>query len=199
MINTFFFGINVFLIYFAWSYCLKPSILDHYRSKLVEFQVDVKNYYIKNNTSLHDGTYQALLDLIDGYLSLMEKMSLVKMITISTQVKKNRELCVYLHNSVNTRFQTSNSGLKKFIDSIRMKSSNTLTEYLILSSPLMIFLLFIIAITRIPYLLIKSSTNRFNFYRKEVWSSLNKMFKNIVATQDKLEDFSLKSFRSTSL
>lgn len=152
MINTLFFGINLILIYIAWTYVLKRSILDNTRDKLFDLRDEIRTYYIDNQISLTDTTYKSLRDSINSHLRFTEKKSLVKLVKFIYEVQKSPQLHDHINNEINKHFSTNNAELDRFIKKSREKSSIILFQYMVFSSPSMMILFLFFTI----FIIIKS-------------------------------------------
>ena len=96
MINTVLFGIDLILIYIAWSFFLKRSILDHFRDKLFDIRDDIRLYYIENKIPLTDKTYIKIRNLLNSHLRFTEQLSLFKIAIFLSEVERNPELNAWL-------------------------------------------------------------------------------------------------------
>ena len=181
MINTVLFGINIILLYFVWTYALKPSILDHYRDRLFDLRNEVREYYISNNISLLDNTYKSLRDSINSHLRFTEKKSLIKILKFIYELEKDPGTHKYFDQEIDKYFYTKNSRLQDFVKQSRDKSAQILFSYMIFSSPTMLILFLLSAI----YFIAESIS---------INISQNKFFKN---KAHEVESYSIAHFGFT--
>ena len=162
MINTFFFGVNLLLIYVAWNFFLKRSILDHFRDKLFDLRDDIRSFYIQNNIPLSDKTYKSLRDSLNSHLRFTEQKSLLKVAVFLAETDKYPELCKWLDYRLEESFSTDNEKLKEYILESRQKAAEILIGYMIFSSPAIMVLYIISGIFCIIKSLFNAAIRRSN-------------------------------------
>ena len=135
MVNVFFFGLNVLLIYAAWSHVLKPSLIDYFRGRLVEAGGGIACYYTDNKIPLSGASYKNTQALVNSYLAFTENMSLVKVAVFIFKLENNPLLRDLAVKQIEQDFWVDGTGLEDFIKQSRKCLARTAVCCLASSSP----------------------------------------------------------------
>jgi len=142
MINVFLFGMNMLLIYAAWSYVLKPSIVDYFKDRLVEISDDITGYYSGRGLPLAASSHKNAKALVDSYLAVVEKTSVLKIAVFLSGLSKNPPLREWVAKRSERSFaaEDADADLLGFLRESRGKSAKMATYCLVFSSPPMLVL-----------------------------------------------------------
>lgn len=140
MINVFLFGLNIFLIYLAWTHVLRPSIIDYFRDGLIEVSNDITCYYADHKIPLTCASYKNTQDLVDSYLAFTRKMSVAKVAVYFSKLEKHPSLMDWVLKNIEKDFLVDDTGLQDFIKKSRAESARMAIYCLVCSSPFMLAL-----------------------------------------------------------
>jgi len=195
MINTILFGVNIVLSMLIWRFMLRPSILDHFRDKFFDLREEVREYYILNNIPLSDYSYKNLRDLLNNYLRFTENMSLIEIIFFARRIGENKEIYEYITIEIENKFKFKDEKLNDIARKTRESSSSIVLNYMVFSSPILIFLFIGIIPICIFLLLAKKTINELSC-KVEVISyaliEISKIVTRYIVTKDSLEKISFE-------
>jgi hypothetical protein len=196
MINLILFGFNIILIIVIWKVILRSSILGHFRDKLFDQREKIREYYIANKIPLEDETYKNIRDLINGHLRFTEDMSFTQVIHFASKIESDDDLKSYLKNQTDAKFKSDNQDLSKFLEESRTKSSRILFNYMILSSPALIMLLFCVSLFYVPFLILSAITKKISV-KLNVFKAAYKQTALIISKFIKDDDLEELSYKRT--
>ena len=147
MIDALFFGINFLLILLIWRFGWKVVALNKARDDLFEIRDELRDYFIGNEIPLTHASYKQLRDRINNYIRFTEEATLINLMCFSLAIDKNKEIQdIYIRISKEKDKIFENEVIKQFADNVRTKAAETLTVYMVKTSVIGVFLVFLIAL-----------------------------------------------------
>jgi hypothetical protein len=128
------FGINILLIIFAWHFMLRKTILDHSRDQLFDLRDELRNEFVNNGWDLGSQDYKKLRDLINAHLRFTEQVSILRILLVTVEIKRNTELKDFLRIRLEKVFVSNIPAQQEFIKKFRMKALAVVMSYAVFSS-----------------------------------------------------------------
>lgn len=138
MINVFLFGVNMLLVYAAWSYVLRRSIIDYFKDRLAEISDDITGYHVGRGLPLAAASHQDAKALVDNYLVFVETTPTLKIALFFSRLRRNPPLRDWIAKRVDRGFDAADAELLEFLSRSREKSAKMAAYCLVLSSPPML-------------------------------------------------------------
>jgi hypothetical protein len=130
MVQVFLTGLGVLLILASWRWMVVVSLRDSCRDSLRTMRLETVEFFDAHGTAGSHSARRALLDLLDGEIRDLHKLSLLKVALYKHWADNNPRAAGALQAQIMEKFSTNDREVQMFVQEMRTCSAKCIAWYL---------------------------------------------------------------------
>lgn len=132
-------GAGFFLLYAAWKFMWKRSVLDSRRDQLFDLRDIVRDRFLGIENGLSSPVYKSLRDLLNTHISYTERLTFARFVATTIGISSSPDAMKRMRDEVDSMFKVDDSELQRFITEIREEANFIMISYMVETSMFMLF------------------------------------------------------------